>query len=119
MDIKLDRTKNFAIFLRQSFAEFMKKEIESGKKIPSQNDFAKWLGVKSTSVSSWITEARPPAGENIDILASKLGLKVYDILGKPEKLPDDERIKLIASRWHLLSEEQKNEILNLVEKMTS
>ena len=46
----------------------------------SQSQWAKSLGVSHQSLSQWMNGYRLPTGDNVHVLADKLGPKVYDIL---------------------------------------
>lgn len=89
MSDKAEITKKMAEFLQQKFIDFQQKTLGRGSRPPSQNEFIKYLGVEQTSYSNWVNAIRPPSGENADILATKLGWEVYEILEIPPRLPAD------------------------------
>jgi len=80
----------------------------------SQNEFAKIMGVPSTSLSAWINAQRLPVGDNLHKLAQVMGPEVYDIAGEPRRMPDDPILEFIADRWHELSDEAKDKIQQVV-----
>lgn len=43
-------------------------------------EFADYLGVSKSTVSTWWNETRIPEGENILKIAMKLGIEVFDVL---------------------------------------
>lgn len=92
--------KKFGEFLRREFLSWAGKQNSKG--IPSQADFAKWLQVPTTSLSTWMNDVRVPVGENIDKLADRLGVEVYDLLGAPRKMPRSKKLYLIAMIWSKL-----------------
>lgn len=91
-------------------AEHLKWMVREGKK-KSQNDFAKWLGVASGSLSQWMNGMRLPSEENVHLLADKLGPKVYDILGHRRSMPKDERFQKLAEYWYEFNEDQRDKLL--------
>jgi transcriptional regulator with XRE-family HTH domain len=100
----------FAQLLREEYNKHVGKEIGRGHAVPSQTDFAKWLGVPQVSLSNWINGVRPPNRENMDQLATKLGTRVYDIFGMPHYMPKDRLARQVMERWHALSDSQRREI---------
>lgn len=52
-----------------------------------QKEFAAYLGVKTTSYSSWVNDNVPPTGDNLHRLALKLGYEIYDIVGETPPQP--------------------------------
>ncbi|HWQ04483.1 MAG TPA: helix-turn-helix transcriptional regulator [Longilinea sp.] len=104
----------FANFLKQEFHEYAGREIRKGHSIPSQSHFAQWIGVSPTSLSNWINGLRPPVGENVDLLATRLGMRVYEILDIPPRAPKSGPFAEIAKRWHELDSEEQRKVLNFV-----
>lgn len=107
-----------AQFLNEKFMEYQAKEIARGRGRPSQNDWVVWLGVAPTSMSMWLHAVRPPVGDNIDLLATKLGPEVYEILDVPPRMPKDKSLSFIAKNWHKLNDAQRAELRERVENLT-
>lgn len=92
---------NFPQFLEKKFLEWQQRM--GGRR--SVSEFAKWIGVKQSSISMWWTGANTPNPESIKLLADKLGLEVYDALDLPRPDPD---LHYIQQQWgNLLPEERK------------
>ena len=60
-----------------------------GKRL-SNNELARHFGVSPTSLSNWINMMRDPAEDNLHRLADKMGPKIYDIMGVPRRLSDED-----------------------------
>ena len=103
-----------AYYLKERYTTYIRKEIDAGHAIPSQADFARWLGVNPASLSNWMNALRPPNPENIDAIASRLGLTVYQIMEVPPRVPNDKLFRQVVARWHKLTDEQKSEIADQV-----
>lgn len=104
-------------FLRKAYAEWMGKQISMGQAIPSQNAFAQWIGITPTALSLYMNGNRQPSGDAVHKLATKLGPDVYNVLGLPLYMPNDKRLLFIATKWHLLNEEQMNAITEQVKNL--
>jgi transcriptional regulator with XRE-family HTH domain len=76
------------------------------------------LGVEQSSYSNWVNGIRPPGPESLDVLAGKLGLEVYEILGVSPRLPNDKHMRSIAKNWHKLSDQQKRELVERILNQT-
>ena len=77
---------NFSRFLELKFLEWQQRE--GGRK--TVKEFAAYIGVSQSTISTWWNEDRKPEGENLRKLAEKLGIEVYDILGMPR--PDSDQL---------------------------
>lgn len=75
--------------------------------------FAEYLGVSQSTVSMWWNEGRVPEGENLMKIATKFGIEVYDILGKPRP---DETLLYIQSVWESLPPEKRRALREQAEK---
>lgn len=102
--------ETFGNYLRRRFHEWTGKQLGKTGRIPSQADFAKWLDVKTTSLSTWMNDQKTPTGDSVDKLASRLGVEVYDRLGLPRRMPRDKKLNTIASLWDRLDENGQNEL---------
>ncbi len=84
--------------------QFMAWQISTGQRQTIEK-FADYLGVSRGTLNKWMNGDRKPETESVEILALKLGLEVYDVLGLP---PPDEDLFRIKQLWgHLTKEEQK------------
>jgi DNA-binding XRE family transcriptional regulator len=120
-DTEQEKVKALATYLKEEFMKFAGREIGRGHPIPSQAEFAKYLGVSPTSLSNWLNELRPPNLDNVDSMAARLGPKIYIIMGMSARMPKDKLFVYIAENWHRLSDAQKGElhdrILNWVDAL--
>jgi len=99
----------FRQFLELKFLEWQRGE--GGRKTVKQ--FAKYLGVSQQSVSSWWNETRIPQGDNVQKLANKLGLEVYDVLGLPR--PDAD-LHYLQQAWENIPTAARRAIREQAEK---
>ena len=73
----------FSNWLEKKYLEW---QIKHGRK--SVTEFSNWLGVERSLVTKWMNEkGRKPSMENTFILAQKLGMEVYAVLGLPRPDP--------------------------------
>lgn len=75
------------------------KFLEWEKAMPrrqSYSAFSRYLGVKQTTFSQWITGNGVPSLEKAALLSDKLGLEIYDVLGLRRPDADDPRAALRA-----------------------
>mgnify|MGYP001016956826 CR=1 FL=1 len=84
----------FSKFLEFKYLEWQQKV---GRK--TVKEFAAYIGVSTSTISTWWHENRIPEGENIQKLASKLGIEVYDALDLPRPDPD---LLYIQQNWQNL-----------------
>lgn len=102
----------FGKWLQNYFVgKFIPWYLGKHNKIPSQTEFAKWLGVNNTNLSQYMNDNRRPDVKQADLLAQKLGPEVYDRLNLPRKMPKDKLLYYIADNWHNLTVEEQKEIL--------
>ena len=68
--------------------KFREWELKTSRK-QTESAFAKYLGVKPPTLNRWTNGNATPQGENLRLLARKLGPEVYDILGlvRPDLIP--------------------------------
>jgi hypothetical protein len=102
-------TESFGNFLLRQYHEWSGRQLGKVRGLPPQAEFAKWLGVPTTSLSMWINDVRLPQGENVDKLADKLGVVVYDVLSLPRRMPKNKKLALIAEMWNRLPEHLQDE----------
>lgn len=107
MEEKKDPRKEFSEFLKRAYAAYIVRETRNGGNVPSQTDFAQWLGVTQTSFSNWINATRPPDIDNLDAVATKLGNEVYAIFGKPPRMPKEPAANVVFTNWYKLTKPQQ------------
>lgn len=101
--------QTFRQFLEHKFLAWQQQV--GGRKTVKQ--FAEYLGVGQTTVSSWWNNNRKPEGENLLKLANRFGLEVYDVLGLPRP---DESLHYIQRHWEDLPAEQQRALREQAEK---
>ena len=67
-------------------------------------EFAEYLQVPRPKLSRWLQGNLLPAGKNVHILASKLGIEVYDFIGFEHP---DNRTQFMVHNWYQLDNNQK------------
>jgi len=71
------------------------------------DEFAAYLGVKRSTLSTWLTKKRVPEGEAVRQLALVLGLEVYDWLGLERP---DEDLYFLERHWNEFTDSQRRAI---------
>lgn len=102
-------TKTFRQFLEENFLQW--QMTTGGRK--TVYEFAEYIGVGQSTISTWWNETRIPQGDNIRKLAEKLGLEVYDVLGLSR--PDSD-LFYIQSVWEELTVETRKALREKVEE---
>lgn len=102
--------ETFGNFLRRKYHEWSGKQLGRTGRIPSQNEFAKWLNVPPTSLSMWVNDVRVPSDEAVHSMADKLGVEVYDKLNLPRRLPRNRLLLKIVDIWDRLDEQGQKEL---------
>lgn len=105
-------SSKFSEWLNERFLEW---EQQQGKR-QTVSAFARYLDVPQSSLSSWMAGAYVPSGENLLVLASKLGSEIYDTLGVLRPPIADPDIVYIASVWKELSENDRSELLATIKR---
>lgn len=100
---------NFPQFLTNKYLEW---QTEQGER-KTVADFARYIGVKQSSISMWWNGSNTPSGESIRLLAQKFGLEVYDVLGLPRP---DEDLAFITQNWDNVSPEFRSKFREEVEQ---
>lgn len=92
---------------------FLEWQLEQGS---SQTvvAFAEHLGVSRDVLNAWLNRGVTPRGSNVDLLASKLGMEIYDILGLERPDPLLLRLEKLAEG---LSEEGRAKLLKIGEEL--
>lgn len=100
---------DFRQFLENKYLDWQKET--GGRK--TVQEFANFLGVHQSTVSTWWNGDRLPQGENIVKLSLKLGLEVYDVLGLER--PDAD-LYYIQQNWEQFTPEERRWIRETAEK---
>lgn len=101
----------FAQYLMDKFRLWGIRELDKGETKITISAFAGWLGFTQSAVSNWMTDNRTPTGDTVDLLADKLGLEVYDVLGMPRP---HRQLAEIRSIYNALPHENQDELHRLV-----
>lgn len=102
---------------KRALAKFLNlKQWQLGRgHVMTQNEFAVKLGVNDGALSQWMNERRIPNDESADALANALGNIVYDILGKPHKMPNDPDLNIVSKLWHLLPKDARKKYRDMIQ----
>ena len=97
-------------WLMEKFLEWEKTKTRR----QSYSAFARHIGVSQGSLSHWLSGSNPPAGDNVRMIADKLGLEIYDILD----IPQDERPVRADLREAIrqVPPEKQDDLLELIEE---
>ena len=101
----------FSKYLEQKFLEWQQRE--GGRR--TVKEFAAYIGVSQSTISTWWNDERKPEGDNLLKLAMKLGVEVYDVLGKPR--PDSDLLYL-QTIWNELPNESRRALREQAERYT-
>ena len=104
----------------QGFADFLLRQMQQwetsqGKRTSIQG-FARHLEVSQPLLSIWLKGNTKPSDEKIQLLASKIGNEVYDVLGIPRPDPDLQRLNQI---WEHIPEAVRRSIVKQGEQYVS
>lgn len=105
--------KEFQDYLNNQFRDWQILQLQAGNKRPSLATFAEELGVKQSTLSTWMNGKRKPSLEGIIRLANCFGPEIYDVLGMEE--PDPE-LSYLQQIWPHLSEKEQHAIKEQAEK---
>lgn len=106
------RYKVLGGFLAFSYLEEYNKYYKATKKSLSQNMYARrMLNISPMGFSTYKNGERMPTGENLDSIADRLGVVVYDIVGVPRRMPRDRGLRDLADIWTKISEGERRELL--------
>lgn len=100
---------DFAHWLLNKFRDWDKRH----EKRQTASEFAEWLGFGNTTVNQWLNGKREPERGNVYLLALKLGLEIYDVLGMPKP---DEGLYQVDVHWHMLKDDEKAAINKIIER---
>ena len=91
--------------------QFLGWQMEAGGR-KTVHEFATYLGVSQSTVSTWLNGTREPTGKNIDRIAERLNFEVYEILGlRTPDIYNDPQFKKLLDAYETASGEQKKEIV--------
>ena len=95
--------------------QFLNWERTSGKR-KTISEFADYLKINRSLVSFWLNGSRKPSNKNIELIATKLGFEIYDVLDKSRPDPD---LYHVQAHWVGLPTEAKRKIRDIVEKYST
>jgi len=114
MDDK-ELASNVADYLER---EFLKFREERGWKT-TLTEFANYLGVNNSTLSTWMRKERLPQGDHNYLLGQKLGPEYYDVRQIPRPMPDTPWLRRIVDLafYGGLTEEDLAETLEFMEAL--
>lgn len=77
----------------------------------SLTEFAAWIGVSQPVISNYLNGKREPGEDNAYLFYLKFGEEVYEIL---DMEPPDFLLRYVRASWHLLPEDAKQAIKDIV-----
>lgn len=86
--------------------QFLVWQVAQGKR-KTLGDFARYLGVKRTTLEKWLYGARVPGRRYADKIAAKLGPEIYDLLRMPRP---DPRLTMVIDGWGRISDSDREDI---------
>lgn len=98
---------DFADWLKAKFIEWE----QSQDRRQSYSAFARYLGVRQSSLSQWMNGGYPPGLENVTKIADKLGPEVYDVLGLVR--PDDDLV-IVRAVFSQADDGEKDELNRII-----
>ena len=112
INIEAEKISTASEFLLLAF--FQWQQIEGGKK--TNAEFAEWIGITPQQMNQYLKGTRSPSAENTKKISDKLGPGIYITLGL---IPPDEELYYLNSRWVVLPQEKKDEILAIIRENVS
>ncbi len=100
---------DFAKWIEKRYLDWQQRK--GGRRTASE--FAEWLGFENMTVNHWLNGKHIPKHGNVYILALKLGLEIYDVLGMPRP---DEGLYQVDVHWHMLKDEEKAAINKITQR---
>jgi|GEM_PF-6379234 len=82
-----------AIWLDSKFREWRAQQLSRRAGI---TQFAEYLGVSRNTLNNWMLKGQTPAGENVQRIAEKFGLEIYDLLGLQRP---DPKLQAVIRNW--------------------
>lgn len=79
-----DQSRRFSEFILGEFDKFKAayRKAHATRRDPSQNEFARWLGISPAGLSLWINGPTVPSDDNLTRMAAKLGNEVFIAAGR-------------------------------------
>lgn len=108
------KNDNWVKYIEQQYLLYQNREKAS----KNWYEFADYLGVDDATMSHWKKGRRVPSGELLDRVAAKLGTGAYEAAGKPARVPDNPRLKIINALMPRLPDNVQESIAALVEEAT-
>jgi hypothetical protein len=106
----------FQELLQEAYRGFLDQQK---KHRVSDGEFARWLGVKQSTFSHWISGDREPDFASAIQLSKRLGPRVFDALGYPRVVElEHGDIKFIVDNWPYLDTETRKQIYDHVREET-
>jgi hypothetical protein len=114
------RTKNEKLKAMKEFLYVGRRRLEDEQRHTiSVTKLGIMADIPQGSMSQYILGQRLPAEENTDKLADLFGMEIYDILEKPRRMPHDQMLIDIISKWHLLNEDERNSLLTTMQELVN
>lgn len=108
-----------ARFLKAGFMRFWNDQFKKTGSPPDQRDYAEWLEVSPPSLSRWMQMRGVPNDTQKQAIARRLGVGIYKAAGTTMLLPDTPEIQEMVTDWFDLSEEDRQEVLNLMRTLVA
>lgn len=74
--------------------------------------FGKWIGLEDGTIDAYMNGRRRPSGDNLVLIASKLGLGIYDAVGVPR--PTGSLMRIIVN-WESIPEHLREQYARDIE----
>ena len=93
-------------------SKIQERETELGRRVTNK-EFGEMLGVSASTISQWVNGKYPPSAELVPMLADRLGLEVYEVLGYARPEPE---LRYISRNWENLPEDARRQIREIVDR---
>lgn len=110
--------RQVARYLMDEFLRWQAQHVGRGERVSSQTQFAKEIGLPQTIWSYIVNEARLPTMEQADLIATKLGPRIYEITGYAPRMPKNKYFRKVAAKWYKLTDQQQREYVERIENDT-
>ncbi|MEX1248630.1 MAG: helix-turn-helix transcriptional regulator [Anaerolineales bacterium] len=91
-------------------ASYLKWQATKRKRATLQ-EFADFLQISRVSLSQYLNGRRVPDDENMAKMAGKLGIEIYELMGKNL----DSTLMFIVKNWENLTDKQKHDLISTME----